>query len=304
MNVGEALQLGVKHLSRQGLPDPRLDAENVLSWVLNCDRSYLFAHPEAILSERQQNDFRHWLERRGQRYPLQYMRGRQEFYGRSFEVNSATLIPRPETETVVETALRLLKEMPAGQLWAADVGTGSGCIAAALACHEPRLRVSALDVSRPALETARRNFERLGCLARMELLESDVLSAVSRRREFYDLVVSNPPYVSPDQREKIDPSVAIYEPAEAVFAAAGGLEVYEKLFQQSPAVLKPSGLLVVELGYDLRNAVSKLASRYGWIEALVEKDLAGIDRCAAFRRCLGRSCDDGGQAGPQAGGGS
>ncbi len=284
MTVSEALELATRRLRVRSLPSPREDSEVLVAWALGTSRTFLYTHPEAELTRRQETKFRVGLRRRGEFYPLQYLIGEQEFFGRAFRVDESTLIPRPETEVLVEAALAELSSREEGLLRAVDVGTGSGCIAVTLACHEPRLLLTGLDISPQALAVARFNAKRWACQERVEFLRSDGLEALAGRGPIHDLIVSNPPYVAWEKRREVDPSVRRYEPRRAVFAAEGGLALYRKLLRQAPPLLKPGGRLAVELGYDLHRAVSALAASLGWAEHSMERDLAGIARCALYER--------------------
>jgi len=204
VTVKEALQSAASYLSKRRLRSPRQDAELLVASVLQRDRTFLYTYQEHQLSTAQKHLFQQWLIKRGQHYPLQYLRGKQEFYGREFSVRPGVFIPRPETELVLETALGLLRERPEDQLRAADVGTGSGCIGITLACEEPRVVVTATDVSPIALKVARQNAKKHRCLDRVEFLEGQTLNPVRNRLGYYHLVVSNPPYVSSEERNRVD----------------------------------------------------------------------------------------------------
>lgn len=282
MTVREARQVAADYLAGRNLTTPREDAELILRSILQCDRTFLWAHPERELSAAEEKIFHQWLCRRGEHYPLQYLRGVQEFYGREFVVTPAVLIPRPESELLVEAALHYLHELPDERPAVLDVGTGSGCVAVTLACEDPHLAVSATDISAAALECARRNAERTGCLDRVEFLLGDALSPVADRPATYHLIVSNPPYVRTGDAEA-ERSVVEYEPREAVFAGESGLEIYAKLFGQGAAVLRPDGRLIVELGYGIGQGVCRLAAEHGWAPVELRKDLAGVERCGIFR---------------------
>ncbi|MFQ5739551.1 MAG: peptide chain release factor N(5)-glutamine methyltransferase [Acidobacteriota bacterium] len=275
--------MGTRYLARRQLSCPRQDAELLLAAALECDRAFLFAHPETLLSPEQERLFWRWLRKRGRHYPIQYLTGRQEFYGRSFLVTPAVLIPRPETELAVETALELLQGWRESSLFALDIGTGSGAIAVSLALEDPRLRVTAVDISATALEVARRNALRLGGADRVEFLRSNVASALRTVSSLYHVVVCNPPYVAWERRREVDYSVLKYEPRSAVFAGENGLEVYRKVLSQVQPILKPNGFLVVELGHSQVDPVRRLGADYGWSPVTLRQDLSGIDRCLVFR---------------------
>jgi len=165
VTVHEALQSATDYLAKHRLRSPRQDADLLVASVLQRDRTFLYTYPEHQLSTAQKRLFQQWLIKRGEHYPLQYLRGKQEFYGREFSVRPGVFIPRPETELVLEVALDLLRESPEEQLWAVDVGTGSGCIGITLACEEPRVVVTATDVSPIALKVARQNAKKHRCPA-------------------------------------------------------------------------------------------------------------------------------------------
>jgi release factor glutamine methyltransferase len=279
----EAIQLAAAYLTERGLKFPQQDAELLVISVLQCDRAFLYAHPEAQLSPSKESLFHQWLSRRGEHYPLQYLRGKQEFYGRKFLVGPAVFIPRPETELLVEISLTLLRGIPAERVFAAEVGSGSGCIAVTLACEEPRLVIAATDVSAEALKVARHNARVHKCVERIDFYQGNTLDPVRERQGHYHLVVSNPPYVSIQAKNEVELSVREYEPGGAVFSGDSGQEVYVQLFEQAKLLLRPQGSLVVELGYGTRQAVCRLGQQKGWLLRQVHNDLAGIERCAVFQ---------------------
>ncbi len=284
MQLGEALKSAVKRLEGAGIGSPRLNAEVLLMFVLACDRAHLYAHPERELTTLELVRYDEALAERSTGKPSQYITGHQEFWGLDFIVSPAVLIPRPETEHVIETVLDLLRQMPppgTPPLRLVDVGTGSGCIALALAHELPRAEVHAVDVSPAALEIARANAVRLELADRVRFYASDLLAAVPRAPAF-DFVVSNPPYVGEAAPEKVQREVREFEPRVAVFAGEQGLEVYERLIPQAREVLKPGGWLVLEIGFSMEAAVRALLA--GWDEVRVTNDLQGIPRVLAARR--------------------
>ena len=283
MRVEEAIQLAAQYLAQRELRSPRQDAELLVASIVQRNRTFLYTYPEEKLSTGQRRLFHRWLVKRGEHYPLQYLRGKQEFYGREFWVRPGVFIPRPETELLLETALAILRGQQDKELFAADVGTGSGCIGITLACEEPRLVVTATDISLAALQVARRNAELHHCAPRIEFHQGRTLEPVEDRHSRYHLVLSNPPYVGSPERHLVDPSVSKYEPSEAVFAGHSGHEVYLELFRQAKSLLRPHGKLVVELGDRAAAGVSRLARQKGWILKSIKKDLSGIDRCAVFQ---------------------
>lgn len=286
VTVQEALQSAADYLAKRRLRSPRQDADLLVASVLKRDRTFLYTHPEHQLSTAQKHLFQQWLIKRGEHFPLQYLRGKQEFYGREFSVRPGVFIPRPETELVLEAALGLLRESPEEHLRAIDVGTGSGCIGITLACEEPRVVVTATDVSPIALQVAHQNAKKHRCLDRLEFREGQTLNPVKDRLGYYHLVVSNPPYVSHQERNRVDASVDKHEPREAVYAAESGQAIYKQLFSEARKVLRDQGKLVVELGEGAKQGICRLAQEKGWVLEGSRKDLAHIDRCAIFGRPL------------------
>ncbi len=273
MTLRQALDQGTKLLEEGGIASPRLTGEVLLSHALRSERSFLYAHYERELREVEWIHYGRYLHERLQGKPTQYITGRQEFYGREFRVTPDVLIPRPETELVVETALEVGCD---AWRWV-DAGCGSGAIAVTLRL-ETQAVVCGTDISAAALGVAAENARRLG--ARIELVQCDLLSAVADRS--VDAVVSNPPYVPLGEREGLQREVRDYEPEVALFAGPTGFEIYERLLDDARRVLRPDGWLVVELGYSSsERVVAMLGPR--WREVRVVPDLAGIPRVLAAR---------------------
>ena len=240
------------------------------------DRAFLLTHPDAELTPERQALYEQWLERRARHEPVQYILEEQEFYGLALRVTPDVLIPRPETEHLVEAALhRLAHDAP---IRIADVGTGSGAIAIALAHALPHAAVSALDSSRPALEIARQNAERHRLAARIRFVESDLLTAVAGEK--FDAIVSNPPYIA--ESEILEEQVRDYEPRAALYAGPSGLEIYERLIPQAWGALKAKGWILLEIGHGQRDALATLLA--DWSEVEFVNDLQGISRVACARR--------------------
>jgi release factor glutamine methyltransferase len=273
--AGEALQAARARLAATS-PNPRRDAEVLLAHLLGCDQVALLAYPERLLSSAESAQFASLIARRAACEPMQYITGSQEFFGLDFAVTPAVLIPRPETEHLVEAALQLIE--PQANTRILDVGTGSGAIAVALAHALPRSRLTAIDLSLAALEVARRNAQRHGVMERVTFLQSDLLSALDRAD--FDAVVSNPPYVA--EKEILEPQVFQYEPHSALFAGPTGLEVYERLIPQARNVLKPQGWLILEIGFGQSPALAKLLSDWNAVSFL--NDLRGIPRVVVAKR--------------------
>lgn len=336
MNVRRALREGLESLAAAQVPSASTTAEVLLLHVLGRDRAFLYAHPEAELSLEQERAFRHLVRERATGKPTQYLTGRQEFWGLSLHVEPGVFIPRPETEHVVEVALAIVREQlrkPAARI--VDVGTGTGCIALALARELPEAEIIATEISAPALAVARRNAEELNLAGRVQFLKSDLLeglfpirpelapsppradasgggegSALESTRAvllpvYFDLVISNPPYVSLTEVEQLPREVREHEPAEALFSPGDGLEVTRRLIEQAtkllvsgglpaavpqaaegPALRSPEGLggwLVLELGYQMASRVRALVGD-AWTNVEITNDLRGIPRVLAAQR--------------------
>ncbi|MGB2679789.1 MAG: peptide chain release factor N(5)-glutamine methyltransferase [Candidatus Competibacter sp.] len=256
---------------------PRLDAEVLLAAALDRPRSYLFAWPERRLEPEQAAHFTAWLERRLMGEPVAYILGRREFWSLELEVNPDTLIPRPETEGLVELAL---ERLPADRAIAlADLGAGSGAIALALAVERPQARIVATDRSPGALAVARDNAARLG-LANVEFRRGDWCAPLAGER--FELIVSNPPYVATaDPRWRA--GELRFEPAEALVAGAGGLDALRAIIAQAPSCLSPGGWLLLEHGYDQGEAAPALLRQRGFVEVVDYPDAAGVSRCGCGR---------------------
>ena len=274
------LRSAIAQLEAAGVDQPRLHAELLAVRVLGCDRAYLFAHPEREMGGSEQAHYDSLLARRASGEPLQYLTGHQEFWKADFVVSPAVLIPRPETEHLIEAVLDLIHHFCLGpQLKLIDVGTGSGAIAISLARELPQAEVHAVDLSAAALEVARTNGERLG--AHVQFGESDVLAAIARDASF-DFVVSNPPYVGLDEADKVQAVVKHYEPHMAVFAGDDGLAVIRRLIPQAQEALRGGGWLLMEIGYTQSEAVIALLSE--WQDVHSVPDLAGIPRVIVARK--------------------
>jgi release factor glutamine methyltransferase len=272
MTVQTALLQGIQLLEDAAVPVPRLTAEVLISHALGCERVYLYAHPEQELQELEWLHYGRYLHERLQGKPTQYITKRQEFYGREFRVTPDVLIPRPETEHVVEIALAVGR----GARRMVDIGTGSGALAVTLQL-ETGAAVMATDISAPAAAVAAGNAQRLG--ARVGLVVCDLLSSIADRS--MDLIVSNPPYVPMGDRHGLQREVRDWEPHVALFAGETGFEFYERIVAGAPRVLRPGGWLVMELGFGSLNHVAALVEQ--WQEVRVEPDLAGIPRVIAAR---------------------
>ncbi|MBX5495605.1 MAG: peptide chain release factor N(5)-glutamine methyltransferase [Bryobacteraceae bacterium] len=274
MTLEAALRQGSKLLEEAGVQAPRLTAEVLLSHAIGRDRVYLYTHPEQELERIPWIHYGRYLHERMGGKPTQYITRKQEFYGRDFRVTPDVLIPRPETEHLVETALQLAR----GARSILDVGCGSGAIAVTLQL-ETGARVLATDISHSALLVAESNARRLG--ASVEFVECDVSSAIAS--EAVDLLVSNPPYIPQSEEPYLPREVRDFEPHKALFGGPTGLEIYARLIDDAKRVVRPGGWLMVELGFKLEASVRGLLSPC-WEEIQVVPDLAGIPRVLAARK--------------------
>jgi len=247
-------------------------------FTLGCDRAYLYAHPERELTPEESRRHEEALAQRARGVPSQYITGHQEFWGMDFIVSPAVLIPRPETEHLIEAVLPLAQE--SGNPSIVDVGTGSGCIALALAKELPAAEIHATDISEAALEMARANAARLQLTSRVHFHQADLLVGLAPAS--FDFVVSNPPYVGESEEDEVQLEVRKFEPRNAVFAGPTGLEVIERLVPQAESVLKPGGWFVMEISGTIAEGVRGLLS--GWEEVQINKDLQGIPRVAVARK--------------------
>ncbi|RME61598.1 MAG: peptide chain release factor N(5)-glutamine methyltransferase [Caldilineae bacterium] len=254
--VGRALVSASQRLSEAGCDNPRLDAQVLLAHVLGQTRSWLFAHHEAKLTAQQAEAYTELVARRIAREPVAYLVGSREFYGLDFYVDPRVLIPRPETELLVDLALAQLEHRSMTRTVVADVGTGSGAIAVTLAVHAPTAQVYGLDISRDALDVARFNAERLAPGSRLHFLESDLLEALP---EPADIIVANLPYVSEDEYAHLAPDIREHEPPAALVAGKRGLDVIQRFLAQVGEKVKPDGIVLMEIGSKQGEWVQQLA---------------------------------------------
>jgi release factor glutamine methyltransferase len=274
MTIQTALLQGTKLFEEDSIAAPRLTAEVLLSHALHHERQYLYAHPEEELSELAWLHYGRYLHERLQGKPTQYITGRQEFYGRDFSVTPDVLIPRPETEHLVEACLAHIKPGSA----VLDVGTGSGAIAVSIAL-ESSAQVYATDISPAALRIAGKNARKLS--APVSFIAADLVSCFASDR--FDVIASNPPYVPKSDHPALQREVRDYEPEVALFAGPSGLEIYEHLIPEARRVLRPGGWLLLELGYNSLQPVREMLAPE-WSEITVQVDLAGLPRVLTARR--------------------
>ncbi|MBA4423436.1 MAG: peptide chain release factor N(5)-glutamine methyltransferase [Syntrophus sp. (in: bacteria)] len=281
MDIRTLLHQTTRKLAAGGSPSPRLDAEVLLMSFLKTDRLQLCVHPERILTEEECAGFSLWVDRRRQGEPVAYITGEKEFWSLLFEVNRDVLIPRPETECLIEEVLKYYGP-ESDDLRIIDIGTGSGAIGVALAVEIPAAIVVATDISRGALEVARRNADRHGAAGRMEFFEGSLFtSAVGE----VDVIVSNPPYIPDDVYPLLPEGIRAFEPREALIAGPDGAAFHRKIIREGAGLLKPGGRIFLEIGEGQKGLVDSLFRDEGcYTDIYFRKDYGGMERVAAARR--------------------
>ena len=280
LTVTEILRGATQRLAARGIPSARLDAELLLAAAIGVDRTRLWTDGARPLDCESGDRFESALRRREAREPLQQIRGSQEFFSRDFDVSADVLIPRPETEILVEAAIDAVAGSTAPRI--VDLGTGSGAIAITLAIEIPQARVVAIDVSEAAAGAARKNVRRLGVGDRVDVRSGDWTDPC--RGESFDLVVSNPPYVCRGEIATLEPEVRDFEPRAALDGGVDGLDAYRRLAPLVGAILEPGGSVVLEIGHGQRAAVLALFGARGFAPREIRKDLAGIERVLVLAR--------------------
>jgi release factor glutamine methyltransferase len=273
----DALASAIDRLTAAHVGSPRLNAEILLMFTLACDRAFLYAQPERQLTDDERIRYDEAINHRSQGVPSQYITGHQEFWGMDLIVSPSVLIPRPETEHLIETVVPLARVFNNPKI--VDVGTGSGCIALALAKELPGAEIYATEVSPAALEVAEANAARLQMSNRIQFYDTDLLAGVNAE---FDFIVSNPPYVGESEEDHVQLEVRKFEPRGAVFAGPTGLEVIERLIPQAREKLKPPGWLVMEISGTIVEGVRDLLAR--WSTVQITNDLQGIPRVVASQR--------------------
>ena len=284
LTIAGALREAAEELRAAGLSEPRREARSLLSHATGRGQAFLITHSDDELDAGRLAAFRSAVARRAAGEPFQYIAGRQEFYGLEFEVTPDVLIPRPETELLVEESLALLKGAEAPLV--CDVGTGSGCIAVTLLRERGDARGFALDISPAALRVAARNAARHGVAGRLRLLASDCFDALRDEEHEgvrFDLVASNPPYVAEDALGGLQREVREHEPRVALTPGGDGLSVIRRLVAEAPAFLKPGGHLLLEIGFDQHERVRALVDPAVWTLLDIHEDLQGIPRTVALK---------------------
>ena len=280
-SLGKIVREATGALQTAEITEPRMEAVSLLMHTLSVDRSFVISHPERQLTVSEVQRFRDYVRRRASREPLQYITGVQEFFNLKFAVTRDVLIPRPETELIVEAALDLLKSAEAPII--ADVGTGSGCIAISLVHEMPNARAVGIDISWNALAVARQNAERHGVFGRFALARADRLSAFPQQ-PIFSAIVSNPPYIPAEEIDRLPPEVRDYEPLSALVAGDDGLSYIRTLVRDSAHFLQTNGYLIFEIGFDQSEAVKALVDLTTWDLVGIRNDLQNILRVFVLRK--------------------
>ena len=274
-SIAESLKAGSSALEKAGIPDSAREARSLLEFALACNWAFIIAHPDRELTTGEEELFRSSIERRSEREPFQHIVGRQEFYGIDFLVTPNVLIPRPETELIVERAIELLTGIPSPLFL--EIGVGSGCISIAVLKHSPKASAIAVDISESAIEVAQRNAEIHRVSERLHMLSSNVFEAV-RPEERFDLIISNPPYVPLDEYIKLQPEVRDHDPRIAVTDGSTGLTIIERIIECAPTFMGPGAHLLLEIGYGQHDSVIELFDSTVWSGADPIYDLQNIPR--------------------------
>jgi release factor glutamine methyltransferase len=277
MKIGNAVRAIAEILEVQNVPEPLREASLLICLAIKKDKAFLIAHPEYELRVDERSLLQDFANRRANREPYQYIAGHQEFYGLEFEVTPDVLIPRPETEILVERAIRSLTERPGSSTFL-EVGVGSGCIAVSILASVSNSIAAAVDISDKALAVAGRNASKRGVSERLRLFVSDVYTNVEQRN--FDLIVSNPPYVPNADLETLQPEVRNFEPYASLSDGGNGLSIVEKLIRGATNFLKPGGELLIEIGFDQSPRVENMFDARLWETVEFLPDLQGIPRIA------------------------
>jgi release factor glutamine methyltransferase len=278
VNIVGALSSGAEILHGADIAEFRREASSLLAFVLQKDAAFLIAHPEFKLTETQGSAFESAIQRRAAREPFQYITGRQEFWGLEFEVTPDVLIPRPETEILVEAAIGILSQIKDAHV--CEVGVGSGCIAVSIAHSLPATTAVVTDISPAAITVATRNAKRHDVDARIDFREADVFEGVTGS---FDMIVSNPPYIPDEQIEALQTEVRDFEPRRALSGGRDGTDVISRIVAEAPKFLKPGGSLLMEIGFDQAARVKELFEKDLWPGLEFLPDLQGIPRIARAR---------------------
>ncbi|NOT48752.1 MAG: peptide chain release factor N(5)-glutamine methyltransferase [Acidobacteria bacterium] len=274
-DLAELIKTGAETLKAAGIPEPGREAASLLAFAICKDRTFLIAHPENVPDKAASDRYLKFIDRRAGREPFHYIVGTKEFFGLDFKVSPAVLIPRPETEMLVEQAVDFL----AGRMGAVfcEVGVGSGCISISVLIHSPHANAVGLEISDSAIVIARENTSIHGVEDRLDVRKSDLFASLIEKERF-DLIVSNPPYISIADFARLEPDVREFEPQTALTDQGDGLSVIRRMVKNAPGYLKEDGLLIIEIGYDQADEVVDLLNGGPWKDVAARADFQGIRR--------------------------
>lgn len=282
MTISKIIKQATEILKKGGVAEPRREAALLLCFSLKKNRTYLIANSEKELSAAEISKYFSLIERRAKREPFQHITGVQEFYGLEFIVSPDVLIPRPETELIVEHGLKILQDLEEPTF--CEVGAGSGCISVSLLRNDPTAAATALDISAKALQIAAANAENHGVASRLKLIESDIFSSIEDSGQIFDLIVSNPPYISRDDFEKLRTEVRDFDPRSALTDEGDGYSIIGSIAANAPSFLKQGGYLLMEIGFGQSAVVSKLFNNDRWRKFKVLPDLQNIPRMVKIQK--------------------
>ncbi len=283
MTIAETLRRASQRLREASVPNDLMDAQTLLAFAMDCDRTYLIVNFNQAVPVEIRDKFDSLISRRTLGEPLQYITGHQEFFGLDFFVTPDVLIPRPETEIIIEETIRIAQQMKLANPVVVDAGAGSGCIAVTLARELSGSTIFAVDLSFPALGVARRNAVHNSTVDRIHFIAADMLEAFIEK-PFADFIISNPPYVPEREMPELQREVREWEPRTALTDGKDGLSFYRRLLVESPRRLKPGGHFICELGYSQSAAVAQLIDREIWSEPRLIDDLQGIPRTFVLQK--------------------
>ncbi len=283
LSVREALSRAIQELQDSGVPDARTEAEYLLSFALKAKRHEVYLYPERTLTEKESAEFTDFIWKRSSRKPAQYITGETEFRGLVFKVSPEVLIPRPETELLVEEALDFLKDFT-GEETVIDLCTGSGCVAVSIAKERKNACVYAIDISKEALKVASLNAEMNGVSGRITFINGDLFTPLTGLKGKARVIVTNPPYVSKEDIEKLDPEIKDFEPMIALWGGVDGLDSIRRIIEGSPEYLTPGGCLIMEIGWGQAEKVKEILTSHGLYQDIkIRKDLSGVERVVKAR---------------------
>ncbi|WP_407396639.1 peptide chain release factor N(5)-glutamine methyltransferase [Anaerovibrio sp.] len=274
--IGKLLKWTEEYFTKAGIDTPRLDGEVLLCHVLKKERIHLYVHFDQPLTKEELAQYKMCIKERVQHKPVAHIVGHKEFMGLDFKVNEATLIPRPDTEILVEAVISRLKTGQEGLGTIADIGTGSGAICLSLLNYLPDIKAVTVDISPEAIEVAKENAELLDLSDRVEFCHGDMLEPIRDRK--FTAIVSNPPYIPEDDIDGLEPDVRDFEPISALVAGPDGLDFYRRLVAEAGNMIDDDGFLALEIGINQAEALKALGQEHGWGRCEIVKDLAGIDR--------------------------